>query len=344
MPPAVSSYSAEAHLQEVLALQPSLVPGVGTNPVAVRELQTGSGPLDLVVIDADGGLTLVECKLASNAEIRREIVGQVFDYASSLWRMSFDELDQRWRQRSQTAEGILETLDVEGDDASELIETIEQRLAKGQFNIVLAVDVINAGLRRIVEFLNDRTADDVSVVALQLQYAKHDGVEILVPAVYGSELAQVKAAKAEDHQIWSEDDVMSYLKSHWPASVKPVAALVEAARALPGYLFVGTKATTPSMIARWETTAGVVWPFAIYTSAQPRVQVNFHWMKALPASVKLELASALSGIAGSGIDVAAIESSGFNRKPSIFVESALIDAGACQQLIGAFVAASTALS
>ena len=86
--PAVTSYTAESHLQEVLAGQPSLLPGVSSSPVAVRELQTGAGPLDVVVIDADGQITLVECKLASNAQIRREIVGQVLDYASSLWRMS----------------------------------------------------------------------------------------------------------------------------------------------------------------------------------------------------------------------------------------------------------------
>ena len=78
--PAVTSYSTESHLQEVLAGQPGLLPGVSSSPVAVRELQTGAGPLDVVVIDAEGQLTLVECKLASNAQIRREIVGQVLDY------------------------------------------------------------------------------------------------------------------------------------------------------------------------------------------------------------------------------------------------------------------------
>jgi len=338
-PPSVTSYSTEAHLQSVLGSQPSLLPGVGASPVAVREIQTGSGPLDVLVIDVDGQITLVECKLASNSEIRREIVGQVLDYASSLWRMSFDDLDSRWRQRHPDQLGILDALDLDGEEASSVATAIEQNLAAGRFNVVLAVDVINNGLRRIVEFLNDRTASDLSIVAIQLRYARHDDVEILVPTVYGSELAQVKAAKAGAQSAWSEGDVHAYLEQHWPEAAAPVAAIVDAIRDLPGISFVGTRATTPSMICRWDTPDGAAWPFVIYTSKKPHVRMNFHWMTSLPEGLKQQLAMDLALIANSGIDPAAIAESGFKKKPSMFILDCLTAPAAQHGFIAAMTTA-----
>lgn len=336
-PPSVVSYQGEAHLQEVLGAQPSLIPGVGATPVAVREIQTGSGPLDVLVVDADGQVTIVECKLASNAQIRREIVGQVLDYASSLWRMPLDDLDTRWRQRHPQKLGILEALDVDGDDASTLTAAIQQNLDLGRFNVVLAVDVINGGLRRIVEFLNDRTAADLSVTAIQLRYAKHGDVEILVPTVYGTELAQSKAAKAGVHQAWTEEDVLQYLDEHWPEAAAPVTTILDAIRPLPGITYEGTWAATPSMIARLETPDGVAWPFVIYTSKKPHIRLNFHWMSTLADDTKLTLATNLAMIENGGIDPAAIQASGYKKKPSLPIVGCL-DAPAAQQK---FIAAIT---
>ena len=95
--PASTGYENEAALQEILYSNPTLVPGVFGEPVACREFQSDVGPADVVIIDAEGSITLVECKLASNYQIRREIVGQTLDYASRLWQMSIDSFEDRWR-------------------------------------------------------------------------------------------------------------------------------------------------------------------------------------------------------------------------------------------------------
>lgn len=83
--PETVSYKNEAHLQEVLVADPSRVPGVAKSAEAVAELPTSGGPIDVCIIDLDGSLTVVECKLASNAEARRMVIGQVIDYASAIW-------------------------------------------------------------------------------------------------------------------------------------------------------------------------------------------------------------------------------------------------------------------
>lgn len=321
--PAVTSYSAESHLQEVLAGQPSLLPGVSSSPVAVRELQTGAGPLDVVVIDAEGQLTLVECKLASNAQIRREIVGQVLDYASALWRMSFEQLDTRWRQRHPNTLGIIEALGAEAEEATSIEAAVTENLRLGRFNVVLAVDEINDGLRRIVEFLNDRTAADLSVVTMELRYARHGDVEMLVPTVFGAELARAKAEKAGTTTSWAEADVHGYLAEHWAADAAPVAEILDALRPLPGLRFVGTRASTPSLIARWDGPHGTAWPFVIYTSKRPHLRINFHWMTCIPESDKVDLATALALIPGSGVTPEDVIAKNFKSRPSLPVPDVL---------------------
>jgi hypothetical protein len=83
--PEASVYRNEKHLQELLAGDPARVPGVTVEANAVEELPTAAGPVDVCIIDVDGSLTVVECKLASNSEKRRMVIGQVIDYAAAIW-------------------------------------------------------------------------------------------------------------------------------------------------------------------------------------------------------------------------------------------------------------------
>jgi hypothetical protein len=319
----------------VLAEQPSLVPNVGPSPVSVREMQSGSGPLDVVIVDLDGQITLVECKLASNAQVRREIVGQVLDYASSLWRMTFDDLDSRWRQRDPKGEGILDALGAEGDEALSLRATLSDNLAAGRFNLVLAVDAINDGLRRIIEFLNDRTAAELSVMAVELRYAKHGDVEMLVPTVFGAELAQVKVDRSDKRPQWTEADLHDYMSSQWPRSATALSAFLDAARALPGIKYVGTNAGTPSLIARWDGVAGTAWPFVVYTSKNPHVRLNFHWMTCIDADRKVAFAREVAALSGVTFDPEQIADKGFVSRPALSVADVLETSEAREMLVDA---------
>ncbi|GCE44891.1 hypothetical protein Rhow_000517 [Rhodococcus wratislaviensis] len=48
-------------------------------------------------------------------------------------------------------------------------------------------------LRRLVEYLNQITHDEVQVTALQLTCARHGDLENLIPSTYGGEIAAAKA-------------------------------------------------------------------------------------------------------------------------------------------------------
>ena len=91
-------YDSEAILQELLERYPSLLAGdeaPGERPRAwvLVEREAGVGPrdegagdrwwVDHLFLDQDGVPTLVEVKRSTDSRIRREVVGQMLDYAAN---------------------------------------------------------------------------------------------------------------------------------------------------------------------------------------------------------------------------------------------------------------------
>ncbi len=88
-------------------------------------------------------------------------------------------------------------------------ERVAQRLASGQFRMIVAVDDITDELRRIIEFANRITRPGVAILAMVLRYIADGDVEILLPSTYGSEIAASKspAKEAQDYDWDSYADL-----------------------------------------------------------------------------------------------------------------------------------------
>ena len=91
---------SEVWIQQLINNYPSILPvseiEASFNPLISigREISTSVGPLDNLFVSPDGYLTIVETKLWRNPEARREVVGQIIDYAKELSRWSFTDLDR----------------------------------------------------------------------------------------------------------------------------------------------------------------------------------------------------------------------------------------------------------
>jgi hypothetical protein len=97
VPLAVAPYEAEAVLQELLEHHPQLLAGYQMSrgdprrfllvcreaPVADQDGGAGRWSLDHLFVDQDAIPTLVEVKRSSDTRIRREVVGQMLDYAAN---------------------------------------------------------------------------------------------------------------------------------------------------------------------------------------------------------------------------------------------------------------------
>jgi hypothetical protein len=214
-----SPYESEELLQKLLADFPSILAGDqfdGEEPkrwlLVSREasvLAAGSGvgrwSMDHIFLDQDGTPTLVEVKRSSDTRIRREVVGQLLEYASNAivsWPVG--HMCTQFRKRfasDEAANGELARflqLNPEQEESDVAIDTFWKRaddnLHDGNIRLIFVSDEVPHNLRRIVEFLNAQM-QRAEVLAIEIkQFKGPGGVTTLVPTVIGQ--TEQTAAKA----------------------------------------------------------------------------------------------------------------------------------------------------
>jgi len=102
------SYSEEM-LQKLLFDNPILLKE-GVFPLA-REFETGDGPADLILVDKEGNFYVVETKLVYNPD-RRKIIGQIFDYGSSILQTCNAEKEVKDKVNDKWFEKFFQKLDL----------------------------------------------------------------------------------------------------------------------------------------------------------------------------------------------------------------------------------------
>lgn len=251
--PPITAYPNEEALKMLLARSPELLPVEqgGTMAVATEVAVPSIGYIDLVGVDPDGNITLVECKLGSNAEIKRKVVGQIFAYAAGLWKMSYEGFDQAFAAKhgASLAQAMAD-LDPEGWDEESFRLNVADNLARGRFRLIIAVDKITDELRQIVLYLNQHTVTELQFMALELGFIADEGVEIVLPTTYGEESIQEKVAAEAQTRKWNEASMFEALAAWCIAPVVQVMrALYDFARERQVELRFGTT-IVPSLTVR----------------------------------------------------------------------------------------------
>lgn len=158
--PDTTTYEWESDLQELLATEPSRIEGVPDGSMAVRELSTSAGPVDICVVSPDGDITVVECKLQRSSEPRRMVLKQVIDYASAVHINGRAAFHHAWKSRGgPSLESLLDP---------DSLENLSENIKLGRIHLALAVDRIDDNLRRLIELLNLISRDDIRGAPIQL--------------------------------------------------------------------------------------------------------------------------------------------------------------------------------
>jgi hypothetical protein len=315
--PEDGGYTRESDLQEILLHHPALVPGVFGTAIACKEFQSGVGPADVVVLDSEGSITIVECKLAANPQVRREVIGQVLDYASRMWLNSAEFFEQAWVKASADHRSPFMALD---DSEGRIRTAVTANLLAGQFNLVLAVDRLNDDLKRIVEYLNTVTRPTIGVIVVEYTRAIDSGIEILIPRTYGAELVEAKSqSSSSERPIWTIQQYLDWCDINDPLGAPKIAALVTAARVC-GFDVKGGKAVTPSLNLALEIPGiGRKYPICLYTEPGGRgalIEVRFTDFKNTPDVAK-HLVDAVAAIPNQPIPLEEIRSTGYGKRPNV---------------------------
>jgi hypothetical protein len=166
--------------------------------------------LDHLFVDQDAIPTLVEVKRSSDTRIRREVVGQMLNYAANAvayWPV--EEIKARFESRCRDdgldADAELATFLREGRDAASFWQQVKTNLQAGRVRLLFIADEIPAELRRVVEFLNNQM-DPAEVLAIGVKQFVSENLKTLVPRVLGqTETArQRKVVGSGETRQWGE--------------------------------------------------------------------------------------------------------------------------------------------
>ena len=181
----------ESWLQELLYKEPSVLPtnevdGVFSNLIPIgREVPVPSGFIDNFYISAKGYLVIVETKLWRNPESRREVVGQILDYAKDIQEWGYEELNNIYKQNHNNKDLFSEFVDrklyTEDDEAS-FIDIVTRNIQTARFLLMIVGDGIREGVEKMVAFLNSNPTMQYRFALCELEvYELDNGERLVIP-------------------------------------------------------------------------------------------------------------------------------------------------------------------
>lgn len=179
---------AFAHPQAlpVQEIDPSFGPLI---PICTELDTRAAGYADALFLNPLGMPTLVECKLWRNPEARREVVGQVLDYARALRRWTYTDL-QREAARARKEQGFdlfAHVRDAGGHpdlDQAAFVDGVTRNLAQGRALLLVLGDGIREGVEAIAEYIQGTTGLHFTFGLVEAQvFELGEGRRIVQPRV-----------------------------------------------------------------------------------------------------------------------------------------------------------------
>lgn len=205
-------YDSEDLLQKLLAKYPKLLAGeqmdsdsprrwlLVSREMGVPAEEEGADrfALDHLFLDQDGIPTLVEVKRSSDTRIRREVVGQMLDYAANAvayWPVEKirGEFEATYGGEKGDASKVLADFLDDEIEPGEFWQNVRTNLQVGRVRLLFVADQIPSELRRIIEFLNAQM-DPAEVLGVEIKQYVGQELQTLVPRVIGQTEASRKVS------------------------------------------------------------------------------------------------------------------------------------------------------
>ena len=146
--------------------------------------------IDFFFVDHTGRPTFVECKRYQDTRSRREVVGQMMEYAANAqYYWDKDAIKDIAEKTAGGGDGTLEELltslqEESFDSVDDFFENVENNLKEGQIRLVFFLEEAPNELKSIIEFLNNQMERSEVLIVEAKQYAT-DGLKVVVPSLFG---------------------------------------------------------------------------------------------------------------------------------------------------------------
>ncbi len=238
-------YTTEDHLQRFLERYPSLLAGDQVDaaaprrwlliaremPIPDREDGSGRWSLDHLFLDQDGIPTLVEVKRSSDTRIRREVVGQILDYAANalLYWPSEEirsQFENRCRSNSIDPDEELHRCLGPEVEPERFWTAVKTNLDAHRIRLLFVADEIPDELKHIIEFLNGQMKS-TEVLGVELRQYHGKNLKTLVPRVIGmTSDAQKAKSQRPASRIWDEQSFLHEIQERVDGQTKDVAVRI----------------------------------------------------------------------------------------------------------------------
>lgn len=327
-------YLNEDALQELLARYPGVIGSASdegetrrwllvSREVGVPDQYDGSSrwSLDHLFLDEQGVPTLIEVKRSTDLRIRREVVGQMLDYAANAvayWPVERIRSAYESRCTQDGLEPDLHLQEIVGPSAGEpdsYWQRVKINLQAGKIRMIFVADQIPRELRRIVEFLNQQM-DPAEVLAVEVRQFVSDGVTTLIPTLIGqtAEAAQRKGTTTTEGKQWNEADFFAALAAAKPDDVPFARAVMDWSRQNGARIWWGRGKTAGSLVPVFESNGRSYQLLALWTYGAMEFQLQ--WLSKRPEfeseAARVDLAARINAIVPGAIPPDAL-----SRRPSV---------------------------
>lgn len=352
-------YEAEERLQELLASHPALLAGDETGAemswlLVQRELGVASEiegaarwSLDHLFLDREGVPTLVEVKRSSDTRIRREVVGQMLDYAangSTVW--SEESIRSSFEESTEDPDRTLAEFLHEEDDPDGFWERVGLNLKVGRFRLVFVADEIPSELRRIIEFLNAQMTETEVIGVEVKRFRQEDGdlVSYVSNVIGRTEVAKrAKRSSSGPGPKWTIEGLERALtESHGRETAVRAMELRRRLIDAGAQETVGKGKWEPS--ANYRLAAGTATPvsLSIYVSG---LALNFAFLEGDRSEDEMRrLLSLAAQIPGAEPYLEAMRDGNWARRPTMAWADVLTDDASARRIADLMIEASRSVS
>jgi hypothetical protein len=298
---AEESYGSEADFQELLARYPNLLAGDQINDekprrwllisreAALPSEENGNDrwSVDHLFLDQDAIPTLVEVKRSSDTRIRREVIGQMLEYAANAvvyWPVEEIQakFDATCQAKDLNPDEELNAFLGPSEHLDDFWEKMESNLQTGKIRMLFVADEISKELKRIVEFLNEQM-EPAEVLAVEIKQFTGHGYKSLVPRVHG----QTEDAKAKklintvQKRQWDEESFFKDLKSRRGSEEAEIARkILEWAKDKLPRFWWGKGKQDGSFYPVLDMHGEQYYPINIWTYG--KIEIQFQWLMNKP--------------------------------------------------------------
>jgi len=256
-------------------------------PVPDPTTATDKWSIDFFFVDQDGMPTFVECKRYNDTRARREVVGQMLEYAANGQYYWDKDTLRQYAEKTTSASGkqledLVQTL--RGDDSAKVDELFEQmvtNLKEGQIRLIFFLEESPYELRSIVDFLN-KQMELAEVLIIEARQYVEGGSRLVIPLLFGftEQARQVKKTvtitTGSQRKKWDETSFFKDAERHLTSDqLKAVRQIYEFSKAESTEMSWGTGATRGSFNPKFSHISNK----SLYSvNSDGSLSLNFGWL------------------------------------------------------------------